>query len=352
MNIIPASSTSTPQHWLRMTPKVLSATAVVTLLAIAALMPLGKSQTVVERHSDAVGVSREAAGVAAAPTTTTAAGTLQGTRTSAFDGSALPIDASRAERVSAATLVLVEGAEGLSRSVDRARTDLVGLGGHTVRFNETEGRPTSTDPCPVPVDAYASGGLRPVAFPCPAAGQQADSAQLVMAVPVPKVQDLLRRTSGYGEVLGRATQIVDAQQSLDANAARSARLERQITRLRGLIAGTSGDTSALRVQLAQKVSNLSALEDRAATIKAQVRFAQVALNLTTVRPADKPAAHNWFVRSVETGWDRLARFAERVVALLVVVLPVAAIVGLITWTALWWRRRGGPAAETPSAEIR
>ncbi|MEQ1871798.1 MAG: carboxypeptidase-like regulatory domain-containing protein, partial [Vicinamibacterales bacterium] len=35
-------------------------------------------------------------------------------------------------------------------------TDLVGLGGHTVRFNETEGRPTSTDPCPVPVDAFAA----------------------------------------------------------------------------------------------------------------------------------------------------------------------------------------------------
>lgn len=343
-------SPKTTAQWHQLTPKVLGAIAVALLLVMAALMPIGHSPTAVGSGNDAAtSVTGEAAKATTVPATATApTATFQAARAAgSLDASPLPLDASRAERVSAATLVLVEGPGGLSRSVDRARTDLVALGGHTVRFNETEGRPTSTDPCPVPVDAYSSGGLRPVAFPCPGAGQQADSAQLVMAVPVPKVQELLRRMGRYGEVLGRATQIVDAQQGLDANAARTARLERQIVRLRELIAGTSGDTSALRAQLAQKVGELSALEDRAATTKAQVRFAQVALNLTTVRPADKPVAHNWFVRSLETGWDRLARFAERVVALLVVVLPVAAVVGLIAWPVVRWRRRGGPVGEAP-----
>ena len=263
----------------------------------------------------------------------------------AHDGASLPLDASRAEHVAAATLVLVDGRVGLARSVDKARADLKGLGGHTVSYNETEGRPTSTDPCPVPIDAYASGGLRPVAFPCPSTGQQADSAQLVMAVPVPKVQALLRRMGGYGEILGRATQIVDAQQSLDDNAAHAARVKRQIARLRDLIAATAGDTSALRGQLAQKVGELANLEDRSATTTSEVKFGQVALNLTTVRPPDKPAEHNAFMRSVETGWHRLARFAQRVVTLLVVLLPLALIVGLIALPLVLRRHRAAQPTE-------
>lgn len=274
--------------------------------------------------------AQTAAGVSVAQT---------GIGNSTFDATSVPLDVTRAERVAAATLVLVDGRAGLARSVEKARTDLKTLGGHTVSYNETEGRPTSTDPCPVPIDAYASGGLRPVAFPCPVSGQQADSAQLVMAVPVPKVEPLLRRMGGYGEILGRATQIVDAQQSLDDNTARTARLERQISRLRDLIAATSGDTTALRAQLAQKVGEFSNLEDHSANTKSEVRFAQVALNLTTVRPPDKPAAHNWFVRSVETGWHRLTRVAQRVVTLSVIVLPAAVLVGLIALPFVWRRRR-------------
>lgn len=263
----------------------------------------------------------------------------------ALDARSLPIDATRAEHVAAATLVLVEGRAGLARSVDAARADLKRLGGHTVSFNETEGRPTSADPCPVPIDAYSSGGLRPVAFPCPISGQQADSAQLVMAVPVPRVQSLLRRMDGYGEILGRATQIVDAQQTLDASRARTKRLERQIVRLRELIAATRGDTSALRAQLAQKVGQLAALEDRRATTTDEVRFAQVALNLTTVRPPDKPAERNWFVGAVGRGWDVLARLVERVVTLLVILVPATLVMGLIALPLVRHRRRRAAAGD-------
>jgi hypothetical protein len=197
----------------------------------------------------------------------------------------------------------------------------------------------------VPIDAYSSRGLRPVAFPCPAPGQQSDSAQLVMAVPVAEVQGLLRGMDGYGEILGRATQIVDSQESLDRSAAERVRLERQITRLRDLIAATGGDTSALRAQLSDKVAQLSKLEDIRAAIRGEVRFAQVALNLTTVRPPDKPAARNWFVDAVQTGWHRLVRLARRVVALLIIVLPIAALFGLL----FVLRRRQGADPRTPMA---
>lgn len=260
----------------------------------------------------------------------------------------IPVDAGRATRVRAAALVLVDGHAELTKAVDAARGDLVTLGGHTVRYQETEGRPTALEPCPVPVDEYASGGLGAVAFPCPASGEQADSAQLVMAVPVANVERLVRGMDGYGEILGRATHIVDAQAGLEANAAAATRVERQIARLRQLIAATSGDTAALRAQLARKVDELAKLEDRRATTGAAVQFAQVALNLTTVRPPDAPAAHNWFVTAVQTGWGRLGRLAERVVSLLVVVLPVGLVVGLlIAPFAIRRRRRGAATAIAP-----
>jgi hypothetical protein len=304
--------------------------AVAAVLVAAAVLP---TRNAVPLRGSVVASHGSVPGTTASAPQSLAAGRV------GFDAVKLPLDPSRAAHVAAATLVLVDGRAGLARSVDKARADLKGLGGHTVSYNETEGRPTSTDPCPVPIDGYASGGLRPVAFPCPVPGQQADSAQLVMAVPVPKVQALLGRMGGYGEILGRATQIVDAQQSLDDNAAHAARLERQIARLRHLIAATAGDTSALRGQLAQKVGELANLEDRSATTTREVTFGQVALNLTTVRPPDKPAGHNAFVRSVQTGWHRLARFAQRVVTLLVVLLPPALVVGLIALPIVRRRRR-------------
>ncbi len=336
---------ATNRRFARPTNKAVTLVAVGTAVLIVALLPGGDTAPA----GDSAGASHVATATAAsrAVGAQASAPPITGAGAFALGAVSLPLDVTRAEHVAAATLVLVDGRAGLVRSVDKARVDLTALGGHTVSFNETEGRPTSTDPCPVPIDAYAAGGLRPVAFPCPASGQQADSAQLVMAVPVAKVETLLRRMGAYGEILGRATQIVDAQQALDANAARVVRLERQIARLRSLIEGTAGDTSALRGQLAQKVGELANLEDRRAATTSAVRFGQVALNLTTVRPEDKPAAHSWFVRAVETGWHRLARVAQRIVTLAVIVLPLVVVIGLIGLPLAWRRRRHPhPVAES------
>ena len=331
----------------RLTPKGIALIALGVLVLVAVIVPIFDSPgpRAVDAGSGQAVAARDARASGQVATVRTAAAAVP----AALGAAHVPVDVNRAQRVAAATLVLVDGRSGLARSVDRARADLTAFGGHTVSFNETEGRPTSTDPCPVPIDVYSSGGLRPVAFPCPAPGRQSDSAQLVMAVPVGRVQGLLRRMDGYGEILGRATQIVDAQQSLDAGAAQRARLERQITRLRDLIAATGGDTSALRAQLADRVAQVARLEDARAATRNEVRFAQVALNLTTVRPPDKPAAHNWFVGAVQTGWHRLARLARRLVTLLVIVLPIVALVSLIGLPFVIRRRRRGSQPPAPTA---
>ncbi len=244
-------------------------------------------------------------------------------------GASAAADRGRAQQVASTTLVLVGGRRGLIRASDAARADLRALGGHTVSFNETEGRPTPQDPCPVPIDAYSPPGLRPIAFPCPRGGQQSDSAQLVMAVPVTRVEPLLGGMDRYGEVLGRATQIVDAQAALDDSAQRAALIRRQMTRLNDLIASTPGGTAALRSLLANHVRQLSDLESGVQSTRSSARFARVALNLTTVRPPDKPAAHSGFIRALDTGWGRLTRLAQRVVSLLVVAIPALLLTALI-----------------------
>ena len=263
-------------------------------------------------------------------------------------GGDVPITLGRAEQVASATLVLVDGRSGIERAIDRARNDLGKLGGHTVSFNETEGTPTADDPCPLPIDAYAGGAMRSVRFPCPAAGEHSDAAQLVMAVPVPNVETLLRSMGGYGEILGRSTQITDAQASIDQTTARIALVDRQIARLQALIASTTGDSSALRRQLAAKVATRSGLESSRLDVRAEVRFAQVAMNVTTVRPTGSATHRNGFVRAVRSGWHRLLRLGQRSVSVLVVALPILAVLAIVGWP-LAGRLRRRAAPEVPQA---
>ena len=263
--------------------------------------------------------------------------------------SALPVSLGRAERVSSATLLLVDDRAAIQAAIDRARADVRGLGGHTVSFNETEGRPTTEDPCPLPIDAYSSGG-RTVPFPCPRVGQQGDAAQLVIAVPIPSVETLLRKMNAYGSIIGRSTQIVDAQSGLDAAGKRTALLNRQIAGLQTLIANTTGDTRALRGQMAELVRQRLALESSTQGQRAEVRLAEIAINLTTVRPAGVLSARNWFQRAALTGWHRLVALTARVVAFLIVGLPVLGALVLIAFPAARrWRRGRIGQAPTPQS---
>ena len=322
--------------------RTLGLAALAALILAAALLPGLDSSTISPATSGAI----TATGGRDARIPASGDVALRAATASAPAGASVPTDRRRAQQVASTTLVLVDGRSGLMRASDAARADLAALGGHTVSFNETEGRPTSQDPCPTPIDAYSSPGLRSIPFPCPRGGQQSDSAQLVMAVPVTRVEPLLRRMDRYGEVLGRATQIVDAQQSLDDSAAGAALIRRQITRLSDLIASTPGDTAALRSQLANQVRQLSDLEAGVQSTHSSVRFAQVALNLTTVRPPDKPATRNGFVRALHTGWDRLTRLGQRLVSVLVVVAPVVLLIALIVAAARRRRRRRAEPAGT------
>ena len=286
-------------------------------------------------------------GADAAPTQSFG-GASKALRPEAAFATAVPVSAGRAERVASATLLLVNGRTGIERAIDVARRDLGRLGGHTVSFNETEGTPTSQDPCPIPIDAYASGSMASVMFPCPRTGEHSDAAQLVMAVPVPKVEAFLRSMGGYGEILGRSTQVTDAQRSIDSTTARISLLDRQIAALQKLIASTTGDSAALRRQLASKVATRGDLEASRLGTREEVRFAQIAMNVTTVRPAGSPKRRNGFVRAAETGWHRLLRLGQRVVSLLIVAVPVLAVLAILGWPlAGWLRRRGAP--EVPQA---
>ncbi len=348
MDTTHAAPTALAPH--RPTGRTIAAVTAACALAAIALLPGLETDSQVTSSPAGLAtrdLQQKTIGAPTASTGASVAATPGGAR-AAFT-SALPLSLDRAERVSSATLLLVDDRAAIQAAIDRARADVRGLGGHTVSFNETEGRPTTEDPCPLPIDAYSSGG-RAVPFPCPRVGQQGDAAQLVVAVPIPSVEALLRKMGAYGSIIGRSTQIVDAQSGLDAAGKRTALLNRQIAGLQTLITSTTGDTRALRGQMAELVRQRLALESSTQGQRAEVRLAEIAINLTTVRPPGMASARNWFQRAVLTGWHRLVALAARLVAFLIVGLPVlGALVLIARPAARRWRQGRTAQAPTPQS---
>jgi Domain of unknown function (DUF4349) len=163
-------------------------------------------------------------------------------------------------------------------------------------------------------------------------------ADLVLRIPVNRVDDALVRLSQLGTVLDRHLSITDLEQVLRQQQRRIAQLKIQIARLTEAL---QGDLPAdvrvrLQLQLEQARADLArATNARKATLD-EAAFARISMTLTTQRavaPVAKEGAGR-FERAVREAGSFLARAGAVALFLLIVLSPF-----ILLGAAGWWGTR-------------
>jgi len=168
-------------------------------------------------------------------------------------------------------------------------------------------------------------------------------ADLVVRIPVSRVETALVRLSDLGTVLYRQVSIVDLEQALRAQQARIVRLKLFIARATEQLQGDLPADVRIRLQLQlQEAQRALTRATRAhnATLD-EAAFSRVTLTLTTQQtaaPVDKNGSGRWERAAREAG-GFLAAAGAVMLFLLIVLSPVLVLIG--AWVVAWraYRRR-------------
>jgi hypothetical protein len=159
-------------------------------------------------------------------------------------------------------------------------------------------------------------------------GTERGTADLVLRVPIGRVQQAIVRFSGLGVILDQHVSVRDVQPQLD-------RRFRRIAELRRTIPTLTGDS------LAAAQAELEALQTAQARERRQVSFATVSLHLTTKDAgAAIPAPPGRIERALERAADVLAAELVAVIYALVVAAPFVLLGTALLIAARTLRRRG------------
>lgn len=154
------------------------------------------------------------------------------------------------------------------------------------------------------------------------------TADLVLRVPIGRVQQAIVRFSGLGVILDQHVSVRDVQPQLD-------RRFRRIAELRRTIPTLAGD------DLAAAQAELEALQTAQARERRQASFATVSLHLTTKdEGAAIPEPPNRIERALERAVNVLAAELEALIYVLVVAAPFLALGAALLLAARALRRRG------------
>ena len=168
-------------------------------------------------------------------------------------------------------------------------------------------------------------------------------ADLVLRVPVGRVDEALVRLSQLGTVLDRHLSITDLEQVLQQQQRRIAQLKILIARLTETLKGDLPADVRVRVQLQleQARANLaSATSSRKGTLN-QAALSRVSLTLTTqqaVSPANKEGAGR-FERAARDAGTFLAGAGAVALFSLIVLSPFLLLLGAALWGARAYRRK-------------
>ncbi len=168
-------------------------------------------------------------------------------------------------------------------------------------------------------------------------------------MPADALDRLVEQVAGYGTVLGRTGQAVDATEELVDLDARVASQEASVVRVRALLARAEsiGDVVAVESELARREADLDSLKGRLAALRERVAMSTLTVDLRTAPPPVEVRAAG-FGTGLGAGWDGLRWLGSGIAAAVGFVLPflpVLAVLAGIGWFArrLVRTRRGRPA---------
>lgn len=179
---------------------------------------------------------------------------------------------------------------------------------------------------------------------------------LVMRVPADALDRLVDEIAGYGRVMSRGTQVVDATEQVVDLDARVATQTASVARVRGLLAEARsiGDVVAIESELARREAELDSLTRRLAALRDQVALSTLAVDLRgpgAVLPPDEGPAPG-FLDGLAAGWEGLRVIGSAAAAVVGFVLPFLPVLAVLAGFVLLVRRivrvRRRPAAAAAS----
>ena len=216
-------------------------------------------------------------------------------------GSALDQSTDRAQRVSATLTVEVSDSNAVSRAAQDALDLTRSLGGYVVSSSVSTG--------------------------------EEGSAELIVRVPVTKVQEAITGLSGLGRIVSQQVTIDDLQGTLDQLEKREATVRGQIARIRARLESETLDPqteAVLRTRLQTLRSELTELRTGISSTEAEARMSTIQLTVVTPGAFGAVAPPSRIDRTIDEALNVLAW--EGVVALgLLIVLAPFALVAFAAW---------------------
>ena len=172
---------------------------------------------------------------------------------------------------------------------------------------------------------------------------QPGQADLVLRVPVGRVEEALLQLSGLGTVLDRELSVVDLEQALRQQQARIVRLKVFIVRATEQLQGELPADVRLRLQLQLQEARSSlgrATRAHKATLD-EAAFSRIALTLTTQKASAAPikGESGRFERAARDAGAFLADAGAVVLFLLIVLSPVLVLAAALVLAVRAYRRR-------------
>lgn len=173
---------------------------------------------------------------------------------------------------------------------------------------------------------------------------QPGTAELVLRIPVGRVQVALERLSALGTVLSQQVSVRDLQRVANRQAQRIADLRVLIAQLTDQLRDPSLSAAArvrLQLQLAEAQRELKASTNAHGATLRQAALSRISLELTTQKPVAEPKKHavGRFERTARHALGFVAVAAAAALYLLIVLAPLALLVALAVAATRAWRRR-------------
>ncbi|RJQ83470.1 DUF4349 domain-containing protein [Amycolatopsis panacis] len=179
-----------------------------------------------------------------------------------------------------------------------------------------------------------------------------DSATVSLSVPAEKLDPVLDRLAGLGEVTRRELSTRDVTGQVVDVAARLATQRASVDRIRALLAKASSvsEIASVESELTSREAELESLERQQDSLAGTVAMATVALSVTGTAAPQAADESGGFLGGLGAGWRGFLVFGGAVLRVLGAVVPFAVVLGIPAGALLWWlrRRRRVRVAETPA----
>lgn len=278
------------------------------------------------------------------------AGSTNGTSDGAAAGSSATSGAHVADTqnliIMAALQAAVNNPDQAARSAEQA---VVAAGGYVAGEAEGIGPQTlpGTDTSADASDASYTG-ISPLTLPAPDAAPKTEQAILLLRVPPAQLPKVLAALPGGGKVAYHTESRTDVTGKVADVSSRVASAQASITELRGLIdkAASMNDLISLEQALADRESDLEALEAQQRALAGQVAYATVTVGyfvdagtpVATASPHRSP-----FVAGLVDSWHALIALGRALLAAAGWLLPFAVLAALLWWplrrVGRTWRQR-------------